>query len=58
MEFQLRKAKDGEYYFTLRARNYEVIATSEMYKTKQACKKGIASVRRNALFAKVTDFTY
>jgi uncharacterized protein YegP (UPF0339 family) len=42
------------YYFVLIARNGECIATSEMYNSKQAAKKGIAAVRK-CLFAKTVD---
>ena len=58
MKFELKKTKSGFYfYFTLHARNGKVVATSEMYESKQACKKGIRSVRLTAPFASVKDFT-
>ena len=51
----IRHSKYGEYYyFNLIAGNSEIIATSEMYESKQGCKKGIAAVKR-CLFAKVVD---
>lgn len=51
----LKHSKIGEYfYFNLIASNGEIIATSEMYESKQGCKKGIAAVKR-CLFAKVVD---
>lgn len=37
-----------EYYFVLIADNNEVIATSEMYSSKQAAQHGIDAVQRNA----------
>ena len=40
-----KTAKNGQAYFVLRAGNYQVIGTSEMYKTEQAREKGIASVK-------------
>lgn len=43
--------------FDLKAGNGEVIATSEVYKTLAACKKGIASVQNNAPKAAVEDQT-
>lgn len=57
MKFQIFRSKDNQYYFLLKARNGEVIATSETYKTKQACKKGIRSVKLNAIIARVEDLT-
>ena len=43
--------------FDLRANNGEVIATSEVYKTPAACRKGIRSVITNAGKAKLEDQT-
>lgn len=57
MKFEIRKARDKKFYFILKARNGEVIATSETYETKQSCKKGIRSVKRNAIIASVLDQT-
>lgn len=43
--------------FDLTAVNGQVIATSEIYETKAACRKGIESVRKNAPVARVEDQT-
>lgn len=43
---EMRQSKDGQWYFVVKARNNKVLATSEMYKTKQSCNKGIWSLRR------------
>jgi uncharacterized protein len=51
-KFQLKKAKDGQFYFNLMASNGEVVLTSEMYKAKPSAKNGIASVMKNAPDAK------
>ena len=56
MKYEIRLSKDGQFYFVLIARNGEIIATSEMYKSKQSCKKGITSVKTSA-FAKTVDTT-
>ncbi|MGK3134863.1 YegP family protein [Pantoea trifolii] len=48
---------DQEYYFVLKADNHEVIATSEMYKTKQAAEIGISSVQRNGGSTDIRDET-
>lgn len=45
--FEIKKSTDGQFYFVLKARNSEVIGTSEMYKTKQNCQIGIQSVVNN-----------
>ena len=46
-----------QWYFVLRAGNGEVIATSELYNTKQALRKGIRSMRFNAAIAYIEDKT-
>ena len=43
--------------FDLKATNGEVIATSEVYASEASCKKGIASVIKNAPVAAVEDQT-
>ncbi|MEG1560364.1 MAG: YegP family protein [Clostridia bacterium] len=43
--------------FDLKARNGEVIATSEVYSTLDACKNGIESVRENTRIAGIEDQT-
>ena len=43
--------------FDLKANNGEVIATSEVYKAEASCRKGIASVIRNAPIAPIEDQT-
>ena len=48
-KFEIKKAKNGQFHFNLKARNGEIILSSEMYTTKANCKKGIASVQKNAV---------
>ncbi len=43
--------------FDLKATNGEVIATSEVYTTEAACKKGIESVKKNSVAAGIEDQT-
>ena len=45
------------YYFVLCASNGEIIATSEMYASKQNAQKGIRSVINNAQDAEIRDET-
>jgi len=47
-KFELKKAKDGQFMFNLKAGNGQVILTSELYKTKASAENGIESVRKNA----------
>ena len=46
-KFEIKKSKDDQYYFVLKANNGKVIATSETYKKKSSCEKGIASVKKS-----------
>ncbi len=47
-KFEIKKAKNGQFFFHLMASNGEIILASEQYKAKPSCKNGIASVQRNA----------
>ncbi|MEI2273107.1 YegP family protein [Sphingobacterium sp. ML3W] len=47
-KFVIKTAKDGQYYFNLKADNGQTILSSEMYTTKGACIIGIDSVKTNA----------
>ena len=49
-KFVIKTTKSG-IKFDLKANNGEVIATSEVYTSEAACRKGIESVRTNALSA-------
>ena len=53
-KFELYADKSGEYRFRLKARNGQIIATSESYKTKTSAENGIESVKKNAPEAEVT----
>lgn len=55
-KFVIRRTNTG-IKFDLKAGNGEVIATSEVYSSEDACRKGIASVRKNAPAAAVEDQT-
>ena len=55
-KFVIRTTKTG-IKFDLKAGNGEVIATSEVYSSGDACRKGIASVQKNAPAAAVEDQT-
>ncbi len=55
-KFVISEAKNG-VKFNLKAGNGEIIATSEVYASKDACENGIASVKKNAPIAPVEDQT-
>lgn len=52
--YEIKKSKNRKFYFVFKARNGEVIVTSEMYESKQSAKHGI-SVLRKSFFANVVD---
>ena len=56
-KFVIKETKNGGFKFDLKAGNGEVIAPSEAYSGEAACKKGIESVRKNAVEAKLEDQT-
>ena len=47
-KFEVYLDKAGEFRFRLKARNGQIVATSEGYKTKTSCLNGIESVKKNA----------
>ena len=55
-KFVIKQAKTG-FMFNLKAGNGEIIATSEIYNTLDACKNGVASVQKNAPIAAIEDQT-
>ena len=55
-KFVVKKTKKG-IKFDLKANNGEVIGTSEVYVTETSCRKGIASVIKNAPIANLEDQT-
>ncbi|MBO4678450.1 MAG: YegP family protein [Lachnospiraceae bacterium] len=55
-KFVVKESAKG-FVFNLKAGNGEVIATSEVYNTKDACKNGIESVKKNAVAADIEDQT-
>jgi uncharacterized protein YegP (UPF0339 family) len=48
-KFIVNRNRRGQYYFRLEARNGEVILASEAYASASGCRRGVESVRANAL---------
>lgn len=55
-KFVIKEAKTG-VKFNLKAGNGEIIASSQVYKDEVSCRKGIASVAKNAPIAPIEDQT-
>ena len=47
-KYEIKQAKDGKFYFNLKASNGQVILTSQIYKDKGGAKNGIVSVQQNS----------
>ncbi len=56
-KFEIYKDTAGKYRWRLKASNGENIASGEAYNSKEACKKGIESVKTNAPTATTDDLT-
>lgn len=49
------QSKSGKPYFNLKASNGQVIGTSEMYESTSGMENGIASVKKNAPNAEISE---
>ena len=47
-KYEVYTDKSGEFRFRLKARNGEIVAVSEGYKSKASCLNGIESIKKNA----------
>lgn len=55
--YDRKQAANGKYYFNLRAANYQIIGTSQMYTTTVARDAGITSVKNFGKTAIVKEFS-
>lgn len=55
--FERKISKNNKPYFNLKAANYQVIGTSQMYSSQEACDNGIKSVQANGTTETVKDLT-
>ncbi len=54
-KFEIYSDKAGEFRFRLKASNGEIIATGEGYTSKAGALNGVASIKKNALCAKLEE---
>ena len=54
-KFEMYQDQAGEFRFRLKARNGEIIGTSEGYTAKAGCLNGIESVKKNAGDAEIVE---
>jgi uncharacterized protein YegP (UPF0339 family) len=55
--YEEKMSHDGHPYFVLHAANKLVIGKSQMYSTREAMHKGIASVKHNSPIAAIADLS-
>jgi len=53
--YDRKEAKNGKFFFNLKAGNGQIIGSSEMYESASGRDKGIESVKRNAPDASTDD---
>jgi uncharacterized protein YegP (UPF0339 family) len=56
-KFEIYKDHAEKFRWRLRASNDEEIASGQGYESKEGCKEGIESVKKNASKAKIIDMT-
>ncbi|MCR5056923.1 MAG: YegP family protein [Clostridia bacterium] len=54
-KFVVSQDKAGKFRFNLKAKNGEIILSSQSYETKVSCINGVNSVKKNAPDAEVVD---
>ncbi|QUJ69889.1 YegP family protein (plasmid) [Photobacterium sp. GJ3] len=55
--YDLKEAANGQFHFNLKAKNHQIIGSSEMYKSKSGAENGIKSVQKNGPTDKIKDLT-
>ena len=54
-KFEIYKDHAEKFRWRLRASNDEEIASGQGYESKESCKRGVESVKKNASKAKIVD---
>jgi len=52
-KFEVFRGTDGDFRFRLKAANGKIVCQGQGYKSKDACLKGIESIKKNAKGASV-----
>ena len=52
---EIKVAKNGKYYWTLKARNGAILITSEMFQSRNSCMNSIATVRQLIVDAEIVN---
>lgn len=56
-QYELKEAANGKYHFNLKAKNHQVIGSSQMYASQASARNGIASVQSNGPSTTIKDLT-
>ncbi len=56
-QFDRKTSSNGKYYFNLKAKNGEIVGSSEMYESFAARENGIYSVQRNTQSNQIEDLS-
>ncbi len=56
-KYERKEAKNGKFYFNLKATNGQIIGSSQMYASVDSRDNGIESVKKNAPDAEIVDLT-
>jgi uncharacterized protein YegP (UPF0339 family) len=58
MRFKIKRSHNNQGFFVIEsAGNYQTLATSEMYESRQACQHAIDVIKKEAASATVTENT-
>lgn len=55
--FEKKKTPSGKFRFSMKAKNHQIIGTSQNYDSEASCDNGIGAVGRAANGAKIVDTT-
>lgn len=55
IRFERKTAKNGKFYFNLKAANGQIIGSSQMYSSESGMENGISSVKENAPDSKIKE---
>jgi hypothetical protein len=55
--YDRKETSNGKYHFSLKARNGQVVGSSQLYATRLSLEKGIEAVKRAAQHAVLLDLT-
>ena len=55
--YEKKEAKNGGFYFVLKAANHQIIGQSQQYKTEASCDKGMDAVKRAGISETIKEIS-